>query len=482
MKRTKRKISHVEQTSLPFISVAKKTKASSETVNTEHQQTEENKSSTHSESVQRMRSISDFGFGMEVSRVQLGSSDASSDESEAAILDHDTFLDVMDELVADPVGDKGESDEELAPLDGESEKITLLKMKTFCDQHNLELQLRFGMAESIGPRKTMEDRTTVFGDFRPQRENAEYDSGRHAAFFAVYDGHGGSGTADKLKQRLHKNIFGSASYATDLETAFMDACEKTDRDLLQEDYNLMCKQQSDFEKGLGKGLTTQTFSGSTAVFAVISKKYGSRESAIFVGNVGDCRAVLCSGPDGVARDLTQDHKPSNKDEQERVEQAGGYIHNGRLNGVLAVSRSFGDINHKVFPPQLSLWTCQQLISRPDITTLKILPAHEFMILACDGLWDVLSSQQAVNYVRRRLFVHGDVQRASQDLIKKALEYGSVDNVSAVIVCLNQILKGPGNTLQKLFGATPPMSPPKSPRMSDETTSSTPESSVIIDNL
>jgi serine/threonine protein phosphatase PrpC len=62
-------------------------------------------------------------------------------------------------------------------------------------------------------------------------------------------------------------------------------------------------------------------------------------------NVGDCRAVLSDK--GKAVQLTFDHKPNAPKEKERIEAAGGFVHNGRVNGLLAVSRSIGDVNYKV---------------------------------------------------------------------------------------------------------------------------------------
>jgi serine/threonine protein phosphatase PrpC len=139
-----------------------------------------------------------------------------------------------------------------------------------------------------------------------------------------------------------------------------------------------------------------------------------------------------------------------------------------VNGVLAVARSFGDIMYKTYisPPPLApgapdalvkgrerpstremrgpdgLWTTtQQVIAKPDMMSMDVEPDHEFIILACDGLWDVFTNQEAVNFVRKMLFEEGNIAVVAQELIAKALERGSVDNISAVIVCLNQKSNG-----------------------------------------
>jgi serine/threonine protein phosphatase PrpC len=115
---------------------------------------------------------------------------------------------------------------------------------------------------------------------------------------------------------------------------------------------------------------------------------------------------------GVARDLTTDHKPYLPTEKTRIETAGGWVHNKRVNGVLAVSRSFGDIQYKAFDdvtPTIprdeagGIWSNkQQVISRPDVTEFEVDDDVEFVVLASDGLWDVFSSQEVVNFIRHQL--------------------------------------------------------------------------------
>ncbi|CAN0422994.1 unnamed protein product, partial [Discosporangium mesarthrocarpum] len=104
----------------------------------------------------------------------------------------------------------------------------------------------------------------------------------------------------------------------------------------------------------------------------------------------------------------------------------GFISRNRLNGILAVTRAFGDINFKKHPAvmQGELWEKQQLISKPEITSvgtcipvwIEVLEYDSFLILACDGIWDVITSQQAVSFVQRRLMAHSDVQRVSREVI------------------------------------------------------------------
>ena len=128
-----------------------------------------------------------------------------------------------------------------------------------------------------------------------------------------------------------------------------------------------------------------TSSGSTAATCLV-RNVGSKR-VLFAANCGDTRAVLCENHR--ARRLTVDHKSSCPAECERVEQAGGFVLRNRVMSILAVARSFGDNGLKPFV------TAQPYTSA---TTLGPASEHPFFILACDGIWDVLEDQQAVDTV------------------------------------------------------------------------------------
>lgn len=120
-------------------------------------------------------------------------------------------------------------------------------------------------------------------------------------------------------------------------------------------------------------------SGCTAVVALI------RGDTLFVANAGDSRCVVsCNGK---AIEMSEDHKPEDERELNRIQKAGGKVTvDGRVNGGLNLSRALGDHTYKDNP---DLPLNQQMISpEPDVRQLKIAPEHEFMILACDGIWFV----------------------------------------------------------------------------------------------
>lgn len=303
----------------------------------------------------------------------------------------------------------------------------------------------------LGYRSTMEDRMTSILNYTESYDAQDFFASNvpSCAYFGIFDGHNGADTAQQLKDKLHEYIFDSASTMQSLavhpiETlgeAIFNGFDEMDQDLLEQDHvrleTLMSRkreQSQDLDTGLKAGQAI-TFSGSTAVVAILfhSMAMDSHIQSpscvhLFVANVGDCRAVLCRN-NGIALDLTSDHKAALPSERKRIEDAGGFVHNSRLNGVLAISRAFGDIVHK---------TDQQLIALPDVISQHITEEDEFILLASDGLFDIMTSEQAINFVMRKLRIHGDVQLAAQELVAKAMALLSHDNISVQILCLNQM--------------------------------------------
>ncbi|KAF2863236.1 PP2C-domain-containing protein [Piedraia hortae CBS 480.64] len=147
------------------------------------------------------------------------------------------------------------------------------------------------------------------------------------------------------------------------------------------------------------------------------QQVATRQRVLYTANVGDARIVLCRN--GKALRLSYDHKGSDENEGKRIAGAGGLILNNRVNGVLAVTRALGDAYMKDLVTGHPYTT--ETVIQPDI--------DEFLILACDGLWDVCSDQEAVELVRQI----NDPQAASKALVDHALARFSTDNLSCMIV-------------------------------------------------
>ncbi|KAL5248199.1 hypothetical protein ACHWQZ_G017393 [Mnemiopsis leidyi] len=184
-------------------------------------------------------------------------------------------------------------------------------------------------------------------------------------------------------------------------------------------------------------------SGTTACVAVV------REGVITVANVGDSRCVVCT-KDGSAIDLSEDHKPESEIEKARVEKAGGKItKDGRVNGGLNLSRALGDHQYK---QNTELSPEEQMISpMPDVKTHTITESDEFMLIACDGIWNVLSSHAAVSFVREQIAEARASDKCSKtwlsdiagQLMDKCMapdtsgDGTGCDNMTCLIVLLNQ---------------------------------------------
>ncbi|KAJ6593904.1 protein serine threonine phosphatase 2C [Mycena capillaripes] len=154
----------------------------------------------------------------------------------------------------------------------------------------------------------------------------------------------------------------------------------------------------------------------TAEGASIAVPPSAARRVLYSANAGDARGVLCRA--GKAVRLTYDHKGSDKQEAKRITDAGGFVMSGRVNGVLAVTRSLGDSSMKEF-----------VVGAPYTTETELCDEDEFLILACDGLWDVTSDQAAVDLIHDV----DDAQVASQMLLKDAMANHTSDNVTVLVV-------------------------------------------------
>jgi len=282
-----------------------------------------------------------------------------------------------------------------------------------------------GKYGTIGPRPTMEDSLVVAGAFMGE-EDMDY--------FAVFDGHGGSKVSHIVADQLHQEIAKQMSKVKsgeftneEMVTVFHDAFSKLD------------------QKITNSGVD----SGSTGIVSLIIR------NTIFCANAGDSRAVLCSGDRAVR--LSRDHKPDLPDETKRIEEAGGFVvarpgNIPRINGRLAVSRSFGDsdLGESVSAsPFVSIFDLEKMkISFIDTAIdnksgEKNLAGklHEdrhdlFLILACDGLWDVFQDEEVAHWIYKHEGNKDDLNQVAEGLVKAALKKGTQDNVSVLLIKLS----------------------------------------------
>lgn len=268
-----------------------------------------------------------------------------------------------------------------------------------------------------------------------------------ADMFGIYDGHGGSQVSNYCQDRLHLALIEEMDIAKENLHSGILECNSKER---WEKIFLNCFRKVDSEVG-GLGTTGASDPslvpiapeavGSTAVVAVVCSTH------IIVANCGDSRAVLCRGK--LPFPLSVDHKPEREDEYERIEAAGGKVINWqgyRVSGVLGMSRSIGDRYLRPY-----------VIPEPELMFVPRVREDECLILASDGLWDVITNEEACDVARRRILLwhkkncdalskeRGEsIDPAAQDaadyLSRLALQRGSKDNISVIVVDLKVIRK------------------------------------------
>ncbi|KAG7510245.1 phosphatase 1A isoform X1 [Solea senegalensis] len=283
------------------------------------------------------------------------------------------------------------------------------KMEKY-NSHGEGNYLRYGLSSMQGWRVEMEDaHTAVIG--LPHGLDLW-------SFFAVYDGHAGSQVAKYCCEHLLEHITSNSDFQSALQEDPSVESVKTGirTGFLQIDEHM--RTISEKKHGVDR-------SGSTAVGVMIAPSH------IYFINCGDSRGLLSRG--GAVHFFTQDHKPSNPLEKERIQNAGGSVMIQRVNGSLAVSRALGDFDYKCVHGK---GQTEQLVSpEPEVYAIERCEGEdEFIILACDGIWDVMANEELCDFVRSRLEVTDDLERVSNEIVDTCLYKGSRDNMSVVLIC------------------------------------------------
>ncbi|XP_066147684.1 probable protein phosphatase 2C T23F11.1 [Euwallacea fornicatus] len=232
------------------------------------------------------------------------------------------------------------------------------------------------------------------------------------AFFGVYDGHGGAKISDYAGKHLHKYVVNMEGYKEgDIPEAIKRAFLKLD-EIMYEEESLKTEQ-----------------SGSTAIVVVI------KDNTLFCANIGDSRAI--AGVSGKLEKLSYDHKPNNPEEYERITDAGGWVDCNRVNGNLALSRAFGDYIFKRDKNRLP--EEQIVIALPDVIQKTVTPEWDFVVLACDGIWDVMTDDDVLNFVIENIASGLEPEEICENLMMRCLAPDcqmaglGCDNMTVVIV-------------------------------------------------
>ncbi|KAF0926718.1 hypothetical protein E2562_027152 [Oryza meyeriana var. granulata] len=313
-----------------------------------------------------------------------------------------------EEEVPSPVGPQGERKQETAsaapvpPMDEKKHKDQENKQKEREREKERERVDEVGYM-SGGWKSEDGFQSCGYSSFRGKRASMEdfYDiksskiDDKQISLFGIFDGHGGSRAAEYLKEHLFENLMKHPEFMTNTRLAISETYKKTDSEFLDAESH------------------SHRDDGSTASTAVLVGNH------LYVANVGDSRAVISKGGKAIA--LSEDHKPNRSDERKRIESAGGVVMwagTWRVGGVLAMSRAFGNRLLKQF-----------VVADPEIQEQEINDEVEFLILASDGLWDVVPNEDAVSLVK----IEEEPEAAARKLTETAFSRGSGDNITCIVV-------------------------------------------------
>lgn len=266
-------------------------------------------------------------------------------------------------------------------------------------------------ASKKGRRRSNEDEHTVLTFLNPKKN--PYNKYANINIYGVFDGHGGGYVSKYLHDHLHK-YFISKKVPRPFKSSYIN------------------RVYDHVQGKLTKSNTSKAHAcGSTCLLAL---HFRDKRNVNYLQllNTGDSRGVLCHSSKNVAVRLTKDHKPNIPEERHRITQLGGQVyydgHDYRIKD-LSVSRAFGDNDSKPY-----------VVQKPDIFNYKLNKNDKFMILACDGLWDVMSDQEAVDFVLNEQYDMrtGKRKKTSVNIANKLATHaindkGSTDNVTTVIV-------------------------------------------------
>lgn len=291
--------------------------------------------------------------------------------------------------------------------------------KVKCSKKSYGMIKAFAVCTNQGlVRSYNEDRVTII----PRVKLNELE--HRVSYFSLFDGHGGAGCADFLAENLHQNIFTNLKKETDITKSLKNSFSLAEKTFFTSQFKVNYDN-----------------SGSCALSCVI------HAGNLYLANVGDSRALLGCRNRKCVYQLTTDHKPSNLREKNRIEKAGGKVIAGNGTGVsrifpgkLSVTRAFGDFTAKI----KSLGgNSEVLVAKPEIFIYPICAEYEYVLLASDGVFDVLENEEVNEIVWQVLDgpekdMHEKAGNACKVVINLALKKSSSDNVTCIIVVLKDM--------------------------------------------
>ncbi len=283
------------------------------------------------------------------------------------------------------------------------------------------------------------------------------------SYFGVFDGHGGESCSEYLKNNFLDYLIENKNFPHDIKMAITETFDK-----LEDEF---------FEKNKQKPKDQIDNSGSCALVAIMT------ENKIYIGNIGDSRAIMSLNNGAKVKQLSIDHKPNNLKEFERITKNGGKVYidedikedeNGKLDesklnfiteksdfnkyksekevifrhfpSHLAVVRSIGDI--KVKMPEYGALK-GNIIPTPEVFVYDYSPSYDFMVMGCDGIFDDLSNEEIIGaawhvFKNKAKEKNYDLNLLTEDscdmIIKYAMDVMSSDNLSCIVIGMEGVQK------------------------------------------
>lgn len=265
------------------------------------------------------------------------------------------------------------------------------------------------------------------------------DKNPNAGLFAVFDGHGGENASIFMSKRLTEEVAklddphshaALTRVVADLDKEFLMTDDKENGSTClfavveQVSGGAAAPAASPKKKKSGAKKKKKTKSISGTLDLKTTKRF-----KITIANVGDSRAILLKA-DGKSISLTNDHKPDNELEKERIQAAGGFVRASRVDGQLAMSRAIGDYQYKSNPSLTP--TNQKVICTPEFSTAEAAPG-DVLLLFCDGIVEQLTNEEVSAYVYEKLPERKDALDVLSGLMDLSLEKGSKDNMSVMAI-------------------------------------------------
>ena len=245
----------------------------------------------------------------------------------------------------------------------------IFKSYYYCEDKNLKY------------RQSMEDIGVTLPEFITEPKTS---------LFGIFDGHGGNDVVKYIKNRLPEIIKSYLEKNNSIEDSFTFAFNKIDEELKFYD---------------------SEHTGSTATLVVF------QNNKIYCGNVGDSTAFIIY--DNFIKKISTDHKCSDPKEEERIILSGGKVTKNRVMGQLVLSRCLGDLYCKKYG----------VINTPDISANKIDKNIKYVVIASDGVWDVVNENEILNLSKKQK----NAEEFCKELVKLSIEKNTKDNVSCIVI-------------------------------------------------